>query len=88
LALWVIFSSSSCWAFATASVIDGAYQIQKNVKIETSQQDLIDCSGYLGTKGCNGGSQANGTFWFIKIKIKRQKSFKFFFLNSFRVYYT
>jgi hypothetical protein len=56
--------TSSCWAFATASIIDGAYQIQKNVKIETSQQDLIDCSGYLGTKGCNGGSQANGTKMF------------------------
>jgi len=51
---------SSCWAFATASIIDSAFQVQKNSTIATSQEDMIDCSGYLGTGGCNGGSQANG----------------------------
>ncbi len=57
--------NSSCWAFATASIIDSAFQIQKNITLASSQQDMVDCSEYLGTFGCQGGSQANGNFPFV-----------------------
>lgn len=33
--------------------------IKKNKNVLISQQDFIDCSSYLSTKGCYGGSPAN-----------------------------
>jgi len=50
-------SCGSCWSFSATAVIDAAYKIKKNQTISTSKQEFLDCSGYLGNGGCNGGSQ-------------------------------
>lgn len=49
----------SCWTFASTAVIDASYKIKKSIDIQTSKQELLDCSKSLGTLGCDGGSQAN-----------------------------
>jgi C1A family cysteine protease len=46
----------SCWAFATHGAFEGNYRLRKNVVINSSEQDSLDCSG-LGT--CDGGWWTN-----------------------------
>ena len=45
----------SCWAFATAGVVEAALKINKGIDVDLSEQDLIDCSGSLGNGACGGG---------------------------------
>ena len=52
--------SSSCWAFAATAAIDANYKIKMNIDIETSQQELVDCSGMFGNNGCDGGMSDAG----------------------------
>ena len=40
----------------TAEAIEGEYFIKHKQLYNFSEQDLIDCSTYLGNKGCEGGS--------------------------------
>ena len=53
---------SSCWAFAAAGALDANLKIRLNVNVQTSQQELVDCSGQYGTLGCNGGHVWDGNF--------------------------
>jgi C1A family cysteine protease len=46
----------SCWAFAALTTLEHHLQIHKHVKVELSEQQLIDCSKKYGNNGCNGGS--------------------------------
>ena len=51
-------SCGSCWAFATAAVIESRINIElnkPNYNIDLSEQDLVSCSG-AGT--CNGGQES------------------------------
>jgi len=57
--VWDQKDCGSCWAFSTGSVISAQLFIKKNVSALISQQDFVDCSRYLSTNGCSGGSQAN-----------------------------
>ena len=45
-----------CWSFSAAEAIEGEYFIKHKQLYNFSEQDLIDCSTYLGNKGCEGGS--------------------------------
>jgi C1A family cysteine protease len=45
-----------CWAFSAAEAIEGEYYIKYNNLYNLSEQELIDCSTYLGNNGCQGGS--------------------------------
>ncbi|RNA25732.1 cathepsin L1-like [Brachionus plicatilis] len=49
----------SCWAFSSATMISAQLWIKKRKNVPISPQDFIDCSTYLSTKGCDGGSPAN-----------------------------
>ena len=48
-----------CWSFSAAEAIEGEYYIKKRNLYNFSEQELIDCSEYLGNKGCQGGSMTS-----------------------------
>ena len=48
-------SCGSCWAFAAVAVVEAALKIKKNIDVDLSEQELIDCSDFYGNKACSGG---------------------------------
>jgi len=48
-----------CWSFSATEAIEGEYYIKHKNLYNLSEQELIDCSGYLGNNGCDGGSMVS-----------------------------
>jgi cathepsin L len=48
-------SCGSCYSFSALSAIESAYYIKSKVKLDLSEQQVVDCSGNYGNQGCNGG---------------------------------
>ena len=49
----------SCWAFATASVLESAYFFENGQYKALSEQQMVDCAdGDYGDYGCDGGLPA------------------------------
>ena len=49
----------SCWSFSAVGSVESAWAIKHNQLYNLSEQELIDCSGYLGNQGCHGGSMVS-----------------------------
>jgi C1A family cysteine protease len=45
----------SCWAFTALTTVEHHLRIHKKVKVDLSEQQLIDCSRSYGNAGCQGG---------------------------------
>jgi C1A family cysteine protease len=54
----------SCWAFAVLTTIEHHLLIHKGIKVDLSEQQLIDCS--RKNKGCIGGF-LGATYDYIKV---------------------
>jgi len=51
----------SCWAFGAIATLEGmVFAVQGKALPVLSEQQLVDCSGSTGNKGCNGGMPDRG----------------------------
>jgi len=46
-------SCGSCWAFSTVGALESMVDINKGIKVDLSEQELVSCSNK--NQGCNGG---------------------------------
>ena len=67
----------SCWAFSATGSLESAYAIFKDMTIELSEQELVDCSRDYGNFGCMGGLMTHA-FDYIKSKsISTEKDYPY-----------
>lgn len=45
----------SCYAYSATSAIESALIISQNITVDLSEQQLVDCSVFMGNDGCYGG---------------------------------
>lgn len=48
-------SCGSCYAHAVVAILEKHYYIEKNIQLEFSQQQIVDCSKAQHDNGCRGG---------------------------------
>lgn len=56
----------SCWAFSASEAIEGEWGLKHHQMYNLSEQELVDCSGYLGNNGCGGGTMKMGFEYVIE----------------------
>ena len=56
----------SCWAFSAVGSVEGEWSLKHHKLYNLSEQELVDCSDYLGNQGCDGGSMTNAFEYIIQ----------------------
>lgn len=67
----------SCWAFSAVAALESANLIQKNLYVDLSQQQLVDCSSGYGNAGCNGGWPSSAMNYIIAKKIATEAKYPY-----------
>jgi len=65
----------SAWAFSTTGAVEGAVQRKSAALVNLSEQQLIDCDTV--DEGCNGGSPASATQYFMKTGAVSEASYPY-----------
>lgn len=62
-------SCGSCWTFSALSALESQFKIRKNVTLDLSEQELVDC--VYPFYSCEiGGFMHEGKLHFIELKFK------------------
>jgi len=68
----------SCWAFATASVLEAAYFFETGTYMSLSEQQMVDCaSGDYGDYGCGGGLPAFAMLYTDKNPLMSEEAYPY-----------
>ncbi|KAK9884780.1 hypothetical protein WA026_009008 [Henosepilachna vigintioctopunctata] len=67
----------SCWAFSTTGTVEGQLKIVNDNLISLSEQNLIDCSSYLGNTGCDGGEMYAGLDYVQAHGLEREEDYPY-----------
>ena len=67
----------SCWAFSATEAVESEWAIKYNHLYNLSEQELVDCSGYLGNNGCEGGLMKNAFHYIMDNGICSNKSYPY-----------
>jgi C1A family cysteine protease len=65
----------SCWAFSSMGAIESAHWIASGESIDTSEQQLVDCSNL--NLGCNGGNQGWAFKYFATHGVQTEASYPY-----------
>jgi len=66
-----------CWAFAASGALEGLYAIKRKKLVDLSEQQMIDCSGFLGNKGCDGGLMTAGFAYTQMYGVETDKGYEY-----------
>ena len=67
----------SCWAFSATEAIEGEWGLKHHKMYNLSEQELVDCSGYLGNNGCGGGTMKMGFEYVIENGLCLNQSYSY-----------
>ncbi|KAF8371687.1 hypothetical protein PRIPAC_78116 [Pristionchus pacificus] len=67
----------SDWAFSAIGALEGQHAIQKQNKLDLSEQNLIDCSTNGKNNGCHGGSVADAFQYILKHGVNTESSYPY-----------
>lgn len=65
----------SCWAFSSLGALEGQVAKRTGVLVPLSPQNLVDCSGPEGNRGCRGGSITKSYSYIIRNRGVDSESF-------------
>lgn len=67
----------SCWTFSTAGAMEAQYYNLTKTFVSMSEQNLVDCTYYLGNLGCEGGNVELALYYIMTVGIDTYASYPY-----------
>jgi cathepsin L len=72
----------SCWAFSAAGALEAQYYNKTKTYVQLSEQNLVDCTAYLGNYECGGGAYQYAFEYVMDVGIDSLVSYPYTGLNG------